>query len=384
MRCDSGRLQSYLDGDLEGAQRAALEAHLARCPECQAALGEMRQRALAVEERLSALDSEPLPSSRTDVALARLQRRIQAQDTAFAGTLRGRFEMFGRKVSRQWRPAAIGLVALALLVGLFSIGPVREAAAEFLGVFRVRKFAVIPVDQAALERLEQAEGLLDSGVLGEPTVVREPGPYQVVADVAAASAAAGFAVAAPEYLPKDPALREVAVEPGPRVEMTVDGATASGMLQALGVEDVELPEGQLPFSADFGAVVYQEYRAATGSWMLRLVQMPSPTVIYPGELDPAVIGEAGLRALGLPEEDVRRLAQAIDWTSTFVIPLPTNQATYHEVEVSGVAGLMVEQQVNSSRPPDAVLLWQKEGLVYALQAQNVSAREVLRVADSIR
>jgi len=384
MRCDSGKLQGYLDGAVAGAQREALEAHLARCPECQAALSEMRRRALVVGERLAALDSEPLPSSQTDVALARLQRRIQAQDTALAGTLRGRFEMFGRRVPRQWRSVAIGLVALALLVGLFSIGPVREAAAEFLGVFRVRKFAVIPIDQVAMERLDQVEGLLDSGMLGEPTLTREIGPRQVVADVRAASGAAGFAVAAPAYLPKGTLLREVAVESGPRAELTVDGATASAMLQALGVEGVELPEGDLAFSADFGAIVYQEYQDDTGSWTLSLVQMPSPMVTYPGELDPAVIGEAGLRALGLPEEDVRRLAGAIDWTSTFVIPLPTNAATYHEVEVSGVTGLMVEQQMSKTRAPDAVLLWQKEGIIYALQAKNVSARELLRVANSVQ
>jgi hypothetical protein len=47
------RLSEYIDGELDSAERAALEAHLATCGTCYAALGELRQvvaRAKALED----------------------------------------------------------------------------------------------------------------------------------------------------------------------------------------------------------------------------------------------------------------------------------------------------------------------------------------------
>jgi len=50
------RLSEYLDGELDNAERAALEAHLATCGDCYATLSELRQ----VVTRAKALaDSEP-------------------------------------------------------------------------------------------------------------------------------------------------------------------------------------------------------------------------------------------------------------------------------------------------------------------------------------
>ena len=39
----TNRLSEYLDGELDGTERAALEAHLAACGECYATLGELRR-----------------------------------------------------------------------------------------------------------------------------------------------------------------------------------------------------------------------------------------------------------------------------------------------------------------------------------------------------
>ena len=49
------RLSEYLDGELDNAERAALEAHLATCGQCYATLGELRQ----VIARAQALQDTP-------------------------------------------------------------------------------------------------------------------------------------------------------------------------------------------------------------------------------------------------------------------------------------------------------------------------------------
>jgi predicted anti-sigma-YlaC factor YlaD len=50
----TNRLSEYVDGELDNAERVALEAHLAICGQCYATLGELRQvvaRAKSLEER---------------------------------------------------------------------------------------------------------------------------------------------------------------------------------------------------------------------------------------------------------------------------------------------------------------------------------------------
>jgi anti-sigma factor RsiW len=49
------RLSEYLDGELDNAERVALEAHLATCGQCYATLGELRQ----VIARAQALQDTP-------------------------------------------------------------------------------------------------------------------------------------------------------------------------------------------------------------------------------------------------------------------------------------------------------------------------------------
>jgi anti-sigma factor RsiW len=56
------RLSEYLDGELDSTERAALEAHLATCGQCYAALGELRQvvaRAKALHDTPPATDLWP-------------------------------------------------------------------------------------------------------------------------------------------------------------------------------------------------------------------------------------------------------------------------------------------------------------------------------------
>jgi hypothetical protein len=58
----TNRLSEYLDGELDGAERGALEAHLATCGHCFATLGELRQvvaRAKTLEDTEPANDLWP-------------------------------------------------------------------------------------------------------------------------------------------------------------------------------------------------------------------------------------------------------------------------------------------------------------------------------------
>lgn len=78
------RLSEYVDGDLDEAQRSALESHLAGCDACRATLAELRQvveRAQAMDDRPPARDLWPgiagrIGLSTDDLARRRARRRI--------------------------------------------------------------------------------------------------------------------------------------------------------------------------------------------------------------------------------------------------------------------------------------------------------------------
>ena len=376
MKCDRGCLQAYLDDALSAGERTAVEQHLAQCADCREEMAALRQQGRAVAEQLRALDPQSGQQPDAQRALARFSARLRPARRPPARA----------PLARRWRWAMAAAAFLVVVAVLFSIAPVRQAAAEFLGIFRVRKFAVIPVDPGRLERLAGMEDMVE-GMLGEPTLLREPGPFQAVADAAEATAVAGFPVRTPADLPGGAVQQAFAVEGGPAMRLEMNRVDLEMMLLTMGALEVDLPDVEtIIVTADFGAVVGQEFQV--GNDALFVIQTPSPEVTLSPDMDLTVLGEALLQFLGMPAEDARRLAREIDWTSTLVIPLPTNVAQFSEVEVDGVTGLLLDEVSSGvGGRQDGVhrlLLWQRDGIVYAVGGENVSAELLLLIADSMR
>jgi hypothetical protein len=281
------------------------------------------------------------------------------------------------------RPMAIGAVALACLLILFSFAPARQAAADFLGIFRVRKFAVIPIDQAQLQKLEGLAQQAEDGRFGKPVTVREASKPQPAADLAEASAKVGFAVRAPVALPAGATMKSLTVQRGPAMRYEMDRAVMQALLAATQAQGITLPPAdKLTLDVDVPYATTQEYTIGAGR--LTVVQMTDPQVNIPPGVDLAAIGEAGFKFLGIPAADARRLAQSIDWTSTLVIPLPTNIVQYREVTVDGVPGLLIEHRAESGSRRAASLLWQKNGVLYGITTKDVDPLVAMQAADSLQ
>ena len=288
-------------------------------------------------------------------------------------------------LNSRWRPVTIGVTALLCLVVLFSFAPPQwgQAAADFLGIFRVRKFAVIPIDQGQQAKLEALAKQAENGQFGKPTQVRQAGKPQPVTDLTEASKVVGFAVRAPTSLPSGASRKSLTVQSGPAVHYEMDRAMMQALLDATQVQGVKLPPvDKVTIDVDVPFAAEQEY--AVGSGKLSIIQMASPQVDIPPGIDPVVIGEAGFKFLGMPDADARRLAQSIDWTSTLVIPIPTNVVQYREVTVDGVSGLLVEHRSEKTGRRSASLLWQKDGIIHGIDATDVDPLVAMQVADSLR
>jgi hypothetical protein len=284
----------------------------------------------------------------------------------------------------RWRPVSIGVTAAICLAILFSFAPVRQAAADFLGIFRVRKFAAIAVDPAQAQRLEDVARSLDEGAFGRPTTVREAGSPQPVIDATQASASAGFPVRTPTALPDEASLRSFETQMGPALHFEIDRATMEALLSAVGVKEAKLPDiEKITADIDIPAMVSQEYDLGANAG-LTLVQAPSPEVALSEGVDPIALGQLGLQALGIPADDAQRMAQQIDWTSTVIVPLPTDIARSTEVTVDGVTGLLLEETRKNRSGRDSVLLWERDDIVYSINGKNVDPGLLIQVGDSLR
>src|SRR3954464_6191924 len=134
---------------------------------------------------LRALRAEPAPMFK-----AELRARLRAQEPVAA--------------PRQWPRRALVAAAIVIVVGAaISVPAVRASVAQFVSLFRVVNFVAVPVDASRIDRLK-ADDLQIGTLVGEHVqVLQDPGPPVQVASLADAAAAAGMAVATPQWLPND-------------------------------------------------------------------------------------------------------------------------------------------------------------------------------------
>lgn len=303
-----------------------------------------------VLDRLSALAPGTGETPQTPaVALARFKEQVAPRQEAGAKNNRSKRIMSNRRV------VAAGFTLVLAVVALMAFPSVRAAAGEFLGLFRVQKFAPIsisPEQMALLQQLEE-QGLSP----GEFVSVVEPGEPQAVDSPAAAAALTGYHV---RTLPERGVPSEVFVTGDASGYMIVNLEGARAIVEAAGADPMLLPDSLDGKRIDVSIYDAVQQLNANG---IMLMQTASPDVSYPNDLDPTVLGEALLQVLGNDPEAARRMAQSIDWTSTMLLPIPQNLGTYREVSVDGVSGVALEPFDPNADP---AVVWQKDGMVYMM------------------
>ena len=301
-------------------------------------------------------------------ALSQVKNEIDRRQQESLGYRWRRFMMTGNRRFAY----AIGVFVLLFGVAL-SFPAVRAAASDFLGLFRVQKFAAISVSPEQIALLQQVaeEGLMP----GQIEIIQEPGELHQVESVAAAQAETGLATVRTLANQGEP--EEVWVATGGNGRLTVDLAGARAIVEAAGADPMLLPDSLDGAQVDVSVSAGVQQQWADGTMLL---QTPSPVVEYPNDVDPTVLGEALLQVLGLNEDEAYRLAHNIDWTSTVLLPIPQDFASFNEVTVEGVSGLAL----NSVNGDGSALFWQKDGVVYLLISPDASAETLVSLANTLQ
>lgn len=251
-----------------------------------------------------------------------------------------------------------GLVLTLLVASLFLLPGTRAAANQFLGIFRVQKFAPISVSPETLSQLQNME--LDGLYPGEIVWSREPQDPQTVTSYDEAAATANYDN---WVLMLDDQLgppTDIAASSGGAAVLTVDLAASRAILDAAGVDPTLLPENL--DGADIEVDIPGTILTRWAEQDIVLIQGNSPQVDYPVGFDPAPIGQAMLQLLGMDEVEAYRLSQNIDWTNTLILPIPQEIGTFREVPVLSTTGLLIEALDGSH----AAVIWQNSSSIYML------------------
>jgi hypothetical protein len=376
MHLTDGELRAYQDNQSGSEVRRAVEEHLSTCAVCQKRALDLSQRSHQVEDHLAAIAPMEGPSAR--LAYSHLQNLILEKEN---------HSMFEKIFSRRFRFAWAALGVIAILAIALAFPEVRAIADSFLGLFRVQQFSVVQIQSENLPQ-ELGSSSQFEYMLSNDVHIEETGKLQEVADAAEASALAGIPVRLPEGMDTVPTLM---LQPGADISFTIDLPLVKALLQELGQGDLDLPasldgasvEMTLPSAVAAG---YGDCKMDSQADLqtnpdpegpslpalndcITLVQMASPTISAPPELDVTKIGEAYLQILGMPPEEAAQFSSTVDWTTTLVLPIPRYGTNYKDVTVDGVKGTLIQQKFDN-RQGQYALIWVKDGILYALTGQG--------------
>lgn len=396
---DDGQLRASLDNELDSEGLT----HLESCPDCRARQKAIQAQSGLVADKLAFLSSSTKDSHLPASTALRLNSGQAWRQFNQQKLTRKEIPMYKKIFASPLVRYALPIV-LALTV-VFAVPSVRAFASELLNLFRVQRVAVVEVDFTGLQQLDGVVGRDISQLISDSiTIENEPGDPVNVANTDEASQLAGFTVRAPQEM----APSRISVMSGASFTFTIDRDKAQSLLDEAGRGDLVLPKevdgadvsvkipssvsiafGTCPEPSSDSEAERELERETTTSGSpgrvyrdcIILAQIPSPEVSAPASLDIAKLAQMGLEFTGMTAEEAAEFTSTVDWTSTLVVPIPRNAASYQQVTVDGVIGTLIERP--SDDAPQFALFWVKNGIIYTVGGLGDNAQKALEIANSL-
>src|SRR5258708_2942296 len=166
-----------------------------------------------------------------------------------------------------------------------------------------------------------------------------------------------------------------------QIPSSVDGATVgvrvpAGIMAFYG-NCGDVASGRMFFTSNVGGASRNEPKSLPNSaagtkpaqeadaTCISLIELPSPVVSAPQEIDPAQIAQVALQFLGMSANDAANFTQTVDWTSTLVLPVVRGKSTYEQVHVNGNDAALL-RPVNEAESARFSLMWVDNGIIFNL------------------
>lgn len=287
----------------------------------------------------------------------------------------------------------MAVVAVVLLAVVLALPPTRALAGEFLDLFRVRQVVLLPIAPNGFGSTDMLANQLEQMLSRTTVMTDEPNPPVNVASAEEASNLAGFAVRIPEVaMPM-----VISVADSSAFTMRIDNAEAQVLLDAGGRSDLSLPDQAdgADISINIPASVQVMFGAApnsgdsqTGITMdescpecVSFIQMPSPSVNAPDDLDVNELAEVALQFAGLTAEEANAFTERVDLETTLVLPIPMDsEVTYSDVLVDEVLGKLIQ---NGKAPYNHSVVWVKGGIVYIVNGWGSDTFRAFEIINAL-
>jgi anti-sigma factor RsiW len=385
MRIDEGKLRAYLDRALSLQEMEQVKTQLAGSPEARVILARLSQERDDFAQLLAPLAPPPGNRSAAPQALRRVQTQITGQSNPSKNIdLRERIStMFNKSFIKRYQPAIAIFTVVAITAILFSFAPVRTMAASLLKIFRVQTVQIVPVDEDHMEAMKnnpEIKGLIEE-LEPEIKVLTDSEP-QKVDSLAEAAELVNFDIAEITALPEglgDPS--SIMVHKQRVVQMNLDKDLLEAIFEAAEIE-ISLPDSldEEPIVVTQPDTVIQKWQQ-DGKNVLEFVQMASPAIEYPDDLDLNALGVAGLQLLGMSKDEAEALAKTIDWANTLILPVPKNgQVSVTEISINGAKGFLFAEKDSDD---EAAVMWQNNGMSYFVNG-DYAAEQMVEVAKSVK
>ena len=387
---DRGLLTRFRDGELSSEENAYALAHLIGCADCSADERAVRQSGQDIYALLNTLNPSESAMPNTTKAFATFQAKINAEQHIPALRIVPRVEQevpsrtTRKHVCFRWITVAVAAALIAVII----LPNAGVLANQFLALFHVQQFQPVRLD--ANQTTQSLYSNLDNfGTIKitntKNILLKNPTKAQI-------EQYTHFPLMLPSTLPQGVSnTPQYSLFKGDSGTFTFDAAKAQATLQQMGDGNVHIP-AQLSgavYSITINPGVGIQYMQDCGSdtsascknqKQLDIAEVPSPVV--QGSSANAL---TDLRAfmLSLPHlsTDVHNLWLTVNSsTGTVPLPLPSAQTNAESVSVNNASGvLLVDSSINYGG-----VIWQKDGIVYAVIANISDRTQILNTANSLR
>ena len=332
--------------------------HVQDCPDCRAAVDEMRHDADLVLASLATDDAKDL-----DIDAA--WRRLSA--AASAGGIAAR--PGNRRWSRILRRPSVAALAFAVALG----GAGTAAANGWVKIFETRQVAPVSITASDLVTLPDLTAYGDVAFTDEPDV-------RAVPDAGTAAAATGLDVQRVTDLPRG-VTGQPTYQVGGKVAatFTFSAERAARAAAAAGQTLPPPPPGMDGASVrlDAGPGVAQLWKSSSGAPALVVGRAVAPTAFSTG-VPFEVLRDYLLTLPGLPPEIAGQLRRFSADGATLPLPVPADQVTTTPADVHGAAATVLASRDGAL----AAVVWVDDGVVTVV-AGSLDADEVLSVARGL-
>jgi hypothetical protein len=285
-----------------------------------------------------------------------------------------------------WLVAAV----VTVLVALVFFPNSGVLASQIFSFFRVQQFQTVHITQQDIQTLTSRPipSLEDLGSLQT-----QPGRLQTHDNLTETQAAqmVNFPILLPHYLPQGiPNNPDFAVIDGGHAAFTFNASQAHAYLMKNGYGDVSIPTNLdgATFEITTTPSVIIAYGDQTQTQFM-VAEVPSPVITATGSASLEELRNFVLSLPGLPPQLVAQLRQ-IDLNSG-VVPLPVPAGVDSQsVTVHGTTGLLLTSSVSTTIsdikkfPAGSAVVWQAQGIIYAIGGTVSDTNQLLKSANSLQ